>query len=247
MYIHVHENPFKSSSFWKVSYLPALYLYIHGLCTAHCTHPPLPQIRVMFEVQDLRFATLATVSRCGMVWFSEDVLSLDMIFENFLSRLRDLSMEEGEESHLPMAAGGKGKSGEVSPTLQVCVCVCVCVRVRVRVRVCVCVCVHVCVPMLPKCSFSVFPIERSSLSTHPQVQRDCADLLAPHFTSDGLVVRALQYALKLDHIMDFTRLRALNSLFSMLNQLVRNVLNYNQSHPDFPMSVRRGVGQWVWL
>lgn len=33
----------------------------------------------MFEVQDLKYATLATVSRCGMVWFSEDVLSTDMI------------------------------------------------------------------------------------------------------------------------------------------------------------------------
>ena len=28
----------------------------------------------MFEVQDLRYATLTTVSRCGMIWFSEDVL-----------------------------------------------------------------------------------------------------------------------------------------------------------------------------
>ncbi len=69
----------------------------------------------MFEVQDLRFATLATVSRCGMVWFSEDVLSLDMIFENFLCRLRNISYEEGEESHV----GGGDKSKDVSPTLQV--------------------------------------------------------------------------------------------------------------------------------
>ena len=51
----------------------------------------------MFEVQDLRFATLATVSRCGMVWFSEDVLSLDIIFENFLSRLRDIPIDEAED------------------------------------------------------------------------------------------------------------------------------------------------------
>ncbi len=77
-----------------------------------------------------------------------------------------------------------------------------------------------------------------------QVQNDCADLLVSHFASDGLVVKALQYAEKLDHIMDFTRLRALNSLFSMLNQMVRNVLNYNQSHPDFPMPVR-GVAM-IW-
>ena len=79
-------------------------------------------------------------------------------------------------------------------------------------------------PTLPRC---------------PQVQRDCADLLAAHLSSDSLVVRALQYAETLDHVMDFTRLRALGSLFSMLNQLVRNVLNYNQAHPDFPMQARR--------
>ena len=34
----------------------------------------------MFEVQDLKFTTLATDSRCGMVWFSEDVLFLNMIY-----------------------------------------------------------------------------------------------------------------------------------------------------------------------
>ena len=46
----------------------------------------------MFVAQDLNFATLATVSRCGMVWFSEDVLSLDMIFEHYIS--------EGSVSHI---------------------------------------------------------------------------------------------------------------------------------------------------
>jgi hypothetical protein len=51
----------------------------------------------MFEVQDLRYATLATVSRCGMVWFSEDVLSIDMICENFMLRLRNVPVEEGED------------------------------------------------------------------------------------------------------------------------------------------------------
>ena len=39
--------------------------------------------------------------------------------------------------------------------------------------------------------------------------------------------------------MDFTRLRALGSLFSMLNQTVRNVLAYNNNHPDFPMASDR--------
>ena len=71
----------------------------------------------------------------------------------------------------------------------------------------------------------------------PQVQHDTADLLTPHFASDGLVIRTLQFAESLDHIMDFTRLRALTSLFSMLNQLIRNVLYYNLTHVDFPMGV----------
>jgi len=70
-----------------------------------------------------------------------------------------------------------------------------------------------------------------------QVQRDCAVVFGPHFTSDGLVNRCLEFAVSLDHIMDFTRLRALNSLFSMLNQCVRNILTYNSGHPDFPMAV----------
>ena len=41
----------------------------------------------------------------------------------------------------------------------------------------------------------------------------------------------------LDHVMDFTRLRALGTLFSLLNQAVRNVLAYNNGHADFPMKV----------
>jgi dynein heavy chain 1 len=56
-----------------------------------------PNVRIVFEVQDLRFATPATVSRCGVVWFSEDVVSTDMIFDNYLQRLRNVPIEETEE------------------------------------------------------------------------------------------------------------------------------------------------------
>ncbi len=45
-----------------------------------------PNVRIMFEVQDLKYATLATVSRCGMIWFSENVVSLDMIYANYLNK-----------------------------------------------------------------------------------------------------------------------------------------------------------------
>ena len=88
----------------------------------------------MFEVEDLRSATLATVSRCGMVWFSEEVLTFDMICENFLTRLRNIPMDEGEgltlavpltKSSAPAASsssmGARQSVSEatLSPTLQV--------------------------------------------------------------------------------------------------------------------------------
>jgi hypothetical protein len=45
-------------------------------------------VRLLFEVHSLRHATLATVSRCGMVWFSDDVVSVDMVCREQLLRLR---------------------------------------------------------------------------------------------------------------------------------------------------------------
>ncbi len=139
----------------------------------------------MFEVQDLRFATLATVSRCGMVWFSEDVLSTEMIFENYLQRLKQVPVEEGEDEPRMRTPGQEEE--EISPGLQ--------------------------------------------------VQRDVAIILQPYFAPDGLVNKCIEYAADLEHVMDFTRLRALGSLFSMLNQSVRTIITYNNNHPDFPMRV----------
>ena len=87
------------------------------------------------------------------------------------------------------------------------VCWCMCVSACVCGEcVCVCACVRMYVHV---CSLCIL-CKRSSPS--PQVERDFADLLAPHFSSDSHVARALQYALKLDHIMDFLR-----SQFSVLH------------------------------
>ena len=33
----------------------------------------------MFEVDTLKYATLATVSRCGMVWFANDVVTRELL------------------------------------------------------------------------------------------------------------------------------------------------------------------------
>ena len=73
----------------------------------------------MFEVQDLRYATLATVSRCGMVWFSEDIVSTEMIFSNFLTELKTKPIEEFEEDVGLRRPTKKGEDNALSPAMQV--------------------------------------------------------------------------------------------------------------------------------
>ncbi|XP_050563737.1 dynein heavy chain, cytoplasmic isoform X3 [Spodoptera frugiperda] len=152
-----------------------------------------PNVRVMFEVQDLKYATLATVSRCGMVWFSQDVLTTEMIFENYLMRLRNIPLEDGEEDSFSIVMAAPTAGGDQNATENI-------------------------------------------LSPALQTQRDVASILQPLFFGDGLVVKCLERAVSLDHIMDFTRHRALSSLHSMLNRGVRNILAYNRQHPDFPIT-----------
>lgn len=154
-----------------------------------------PNVRVMFEVESLRYATLATVSRCGMIWFSDDIVRPSMVYTRYLTGLRSTPIELDDDglasavaSHRAVAAGNAASAtgtNEVSPDLQ--------------------------------------------------VQRAVADALAPFFEDDGLVNGALEFARTVPHIMDFTEARALSTLFSLINKTVRNILDYNTQHPDFPL------------
>jgi dynein heavy chain 1 len=157
-----------------------------------------PNIRILFEVQDLKYATLATVSRCGMVWFSAEVLSLDMYYQHFLRRLRSRALGEAEGDVGGAGAGGDGAgAGGVAGV-----------------------------------TGSLTESDRRSAL---QLQNQIADVFAPFFEPEGLVTRCLEHAADLFHVMDFTDVRCLNALFSMLNQVGRVLSEYNVSHPDFPL------------
>ncbi|KZV92126.1 dynein heavy chain protein 1 [Exidia glandulosa HHB12029] len=151
-----------------------------------------PNVRIMFEVEHLRYATLATVSRCGMIWFSEDVVEPSMVYRNYLETLANQAIDaEGDDTVDFRRPGGDAP-------------------------------------------------ESGNLAT----QKTIAGLLEPFFADDGLVTAALEYADTLEHIMDFTVARALNTLFSLINKSVRNVLEYNNQHVDFPLAAER-VEQYV--
>ncbi|KAK4240895.1 dynein heavy chain, N-terminal region 1-domain-containing protein [Achaetomium macrosporum] len=68
-----------------------------------------------------------------------------------------------------------------------------------------------------------------------EVQGQAADLLQAYLTTDNFILFALQQAEGFNHIMEFTVARVLNTLFSLLNKAVRNIIEYNAQHSDFPL------------
>ncbi|ETN45168.1 uncharacterized protein HMPREF1541_10045 [Cyphellophora europaea CBS 101466] len=54
-------------------------------------------VRIMFEVESLKYATLATVSRCGMVWFSDDTVTPSLIIDHQLKAMASRSFDDIDE------------------------------------------------------------------------------------------------------------------------------------------------------
>ncbi|KAG6054551.1 Dynein heavy chain cytoplasmic [Claviceps sp. LM77 group G4] len=141
-----------------------------------------PNVRIMFEVETLKYATLATVSRCGMVWFSEDTVSAEMMVENYLETLRSVPFEDLDEDSLA--------TGQTPAKMLL-------------------------------------------------VQGEISDLLKVYMTTENFILQALERAESYNHIMEFTVARALNTLFSLLNKAVRDVIEYNGQHSDFPLNAEQ--------
>ncbi|KAF9015424.1 dynein heavy chain [Cyathus striatus] len=154
-----------------------------------------PNVRIMFEVEHLKYATLATVSRCGMIWFSEDIVEPSMVYRNYLSTLAAIPLDADDEDATEVLT----RRVDVSDSV---------------------------------------------VSANLDTQRQIAAILERYFADGDLVSSALKYAESMEHIMDFTATRALNTLFSLINKTVRNVIEYNLQHPDFPLTPER-VEQYV--
>ena len=137
-----------------------------------------PNVRIMFEVETLKYATLATVSRCGMVWFSEDTVTPSMMVSNYLDNLRAVAFEDLDEDAV---ATGQSAAKALS------------------------------------------------------IQAQVADLLQAFLTTDDFILNALERAEGFNHIMEFTVSRVLTTLFSLLNKSVRDIIEYNAQHVDFPL------------
>jgi dynein heavy chain 1 len=129
-------------------------------------------VRILLEVDSLEQATAATVSRCGMVWFNDDTLSLDMCLEHLYNSLQNKDI----------SGDGRG---------------------------------------IPAAQVSFLESIKSML-----------------LLEDGssLVYDAVEFAMMQDHIMLPTRERLLASFKALLIQGLQQAIDYDENHPDFPMS-----------
>lgn len=56
-----------------------------------------PNIRLLFEVNSLKYTTLATISRCGMIWFDSSLVSTNALFNKFTHELSTVAIDLDEE------------------------------------------------------------------------------------------------------------------------------------------------------
>jgi dynein heavy chain 1, cytosolic len=132
-------------------------------------------VRIILEVDSLKHATPATVSRCGMVWFSDENITTEMALEHLLGTLeiKDIVGDSSPEQVTPAA----------------------------------------------------------------QVQfLNCIKPLVLSDRTSSLVVDGLDFALKETHVMEPSRNRLLSTLHALLIQGISQAIEYDENHPDFPMT-----------
>ena len=68
-----------------------------------------------------------------------------------------------------------------------------------------------------------------------QVRIKAADSIKIFFESNNLVQKALEAVQEYNHVMEFTKIRVIESMFALLKKGTENIIEYNDNHSEFPM------------
>lgn len=136
-----------------------------------------PNVQILFEVDSLQYATPATISRCGMVYFNDGHVGFDSRVSQFIHQLQLSSSLDTDD--------------EESDT---------------------------------------------NADTVSEIQQILSETIRTHCRPDGLVPKALDLAMNLQHVMIFNESRALSSLFGLCRGIGREMLQYNRQHVGFGLS-----------
>ena len=176
-------------------------------------------VRIMFEVETLKYATLATVSRCGMVWFSDDTLAVDMIYQHYLLRLQQddfdaMGNDPDEQEKREKEGGNQTTSTNAEGGGQ------------------------------PTTTNNNFGGENKE---YQRMRKQCVDSVRSLFDDSedqSFITRVLELAGSQPHIMEFTRIRVLEAFFCLMRKGISNVIQYNDDHSDFPLEAGQ-VGSYM--
>ena len=157
-------------------------------------------VRIMFEVENLKHATLATVSRCGMVWFSEDIVSIEMIFKHYLMRLPQNNYDD---------------SLNYSSTSK---------------------------------TTGILDVFQPQTDTNLNLRKQCVDIIKPLFEPSCFVQNALDISANYNHVMEYTKIRVIESMFALVRKGLSNILEYNETYKENPMNtdqIYSYLSKWV--
>lgn len=55
-------------------------------------------------------------------------------------------------------------------------------------------------------------------------------------TESSFMTKTIEFAETQTHVMEFTRIRVLESFFALMRRGITNIIEYNENHSDFPLS-----------
>jgi dynein heavy chain 1, cytosolic len=62
------------------------------------------------------------------------------------------------------------------------------------------------------------------------LRKKCVEAIRPLFEEDGFMTKVLDFASTLPHVMEFTRIRVLESTFALVRKGITNIIEYNDAH-----------------
>lgn len=69
------------------------------------------------------------------------------------------------------------------------------------------------------------------------IRRKCVEAIHNMFDDeDSYMTKVLDYAQTLNHVMDFTRIRVLESTFALIRKAISNIIEYNEVRAEFPLN-----------
>ena len=141
-----------------------------------------------------------------MVWFSEETVSLDMVYYHYLERLK----QEDYNSLIKEDSPDESKENKKENA--------------------------------PSSSFE------DTSKIIKKTREVCVNSIRPMFSLDGFITQLLEYSQIQDHVMNFTCIRALESMFALIRKGIIVVLEYNESRPEYPLSehqIEQYMTKWV--